>query len=209
MDQQTPPSEEKIASKTAEFMQQLYLILVGLGYGFSIESLVSEKITYPSVVRFIIVVFMLTTWLHGQLAYGLSETYEVKGRWLTRVIENYIEIAAVILVMITALVQTQEVPLYSVVLATYAFDLLLEIAYVLRLRSARRRYVREYETARSWIWMDLVAVVALAAILIARLNMHGFSEPFAATGIAATVIAVAIWDYSRNRDFYFGIPLGR
>lgn len=86
------------SSRTADFFLQLNLILIGIAFGFSIENLLADKLTLPSVARFLTVVVLLANWLHSQVGYGSSATYEIGHRWFGRVVENYIEIAGAMLI---------------------------------------------------------------------------------------------------------------
>lgn len=190
----------------ADFVFQLYLILVGVALGISVGNLLSERISISSVSRFLTVIVLLMNWLHGQVSFGLSETYEFGHNWFSRVIEHYVEIASAILIMTTALVQTKEMPFYWVVLASYGFDGILEFAYVRRLRSAGSRYQREREVAQSWLYIDVVASVLLAAILGACWGWRAFAGLPASISAFVIVLVVTFWDYSQNRDFYFGLP---
>jgi hypothetical protein len=193
-------------SRTADFILQLYLILIGIAFGFSIENLLAVDITIPSSSRFLTVIAMLTIWLHGQVGYGLSESYDEGHNWFGRVIENYVEIGGVILIMAAAIVQNKEVVFYNVVLATYAFDLLLEVAYVRRLMNTGEKYRREREVAQSWVKIDLVAVIILSLLLVLRNYWYIFTELPASLSTLFAVLILAFWDYSQNRDFYFGLP---
>lgn len=192
-------------SKVADFMLQLYLILMGIAFGYSVENLVADKITISSVFRFFTVVVLLIIWLHGQVGYGLSETYDVGYGWLSRVIENYIEIAGAMLIMTAALVQNNEIVFYSIVLASYAFDFILEGSYIRRLRDVREKYKREYEVAQSWMYVDFVAVLLIVLMLVLRINWKIFSELPASISVLIVVLTLSLWDYSYNRDFYFGL----
>lgn len=206
MSEKNSDSKAMPAPAAADFILQLYLILVGVALGFSVENLLSEEIFISSVIRFLTVIVLLTIWLHSQVSYGLSETYQFGHSWFSRVIENYVEIAAAILIMTTALVQTREIPFYSVILASYGFDGLLEFVYVRRLRGAGTRYQRERQVAQSWLYVDMVAVLLLTVILVIRLEWRVFTELSASISAFVVVLVLTFWDYSHDRDFYFGLP---
>ncbi len=190
--------------QTAEAILQLYLILIGLGFGFGVEELLKD-VNFPSVIRFLISTIMLSTWLHGQIGYGLSETYEVKSGWFSRVAEHYVEILAGLILIIVSLSIQNPSAFYFAVFAAYFLDLILEGAYLLRMRVASAKYKRERDVSRSWLIMDIVSVIAYGGILIFMQKFDG--ELYIALAFFLVASVIAMWDYSRNRDFYFGLPL--
>ena len=193
-------------SKRADFILQLYLILIGLGFGFSIQSLIDTPISAASAIRFIIVIVLLVLWLQGQIAYGLSETYDVPARWLKRVFENYIEVASVILLMAVTLVQNRIPAFYFLVFFSYFFDLILEFLYVLRIRSVRKKYRREYEVALSWLYIDIVASVLFALFIVLTYTWPALKDLPASIAFLVVILILTFWDYSYNRDYYLGMP---
>lgn len=204
MQNSNSPSEQE-DSKTADFVLQLYLILIGIGFGISIENIFASEFSLPLLFRFITVILLLTIWLQGQIAFGLSESYEEGKNWLGRVIENYIEIVSILIVLSTAFAQDREQIFYGLVIASYAFDLVLEYVYLRRLRVITERYQREKELALSWLIIDLVAVIFMIGVWLSRLNVDFVTELLGSISILVIVFILALWDYSINRDFYFGL----
>ena len=203
-------NDEKLAdnsnSRSADFILQLNIILVGIGFGLSINTLVTEGIYLSTVARFLSVIIILANWLHGQVGLGLSETYDLGTNWLGRVLENYVEIAAVLILMTAALVQNNEIVFYWVVTLVYAFDFLLEVVYVRRLQNTNEKYEYELRLARSWRKNDIVALVTLVTLIIARTNWENLTETTASVSFFIAILLLTLWDYSENRDFYFGLP---
>ena len=189
---------------SAGLVMQVYLIIVGLAFGFSIQAFVENPVTAGSVLRLVAMFVLLSEWLHGQIGYEDSPTYEVGGGWMPRLAEHYVELIAVALLMAAALVLERERPFVILVTLTYAVDAALEFTYLHRTRVVTESHSQERSVARSWSLMDMVALALLVPLV--AIDLIGVtSEPFSSIGLLAVVLAIALWDYSSNRSFYFGL----
>jgi len=203
MAEQEKSQGESLSWRT-QFRVELYLILVGLSFGFSIENLLPNP-SPPTVFRFIATVIMLVVWLHAQMGFASSgKTFDVGATptWLGTVLLHYGEITSLTLLVVVALVQQCAAQFYVAVAAAHGFDLLVQAIHLVRLRKRDCRIEQRKKLARDWLFIDLIMIATTVA---ARLIMARCSECCVSLAVLAVTIATTLWDYGANQSFYFGL----
>jgi hypothetical protein len=201
---ETDSTEQGTRSHTGAFFLELYLIVTGLALAYGVQAVLEQR-TVGSFIRFLIVLNTAVVWLHGQIGFSTDDAYEWSRNWFRMAIEHYVEIGSAIAILIPALMLKTEVMFFVAVAGAYAFDLILEALYVFESRDSRD--ARKRKVAVSWIAIDISAVLSIGLITYLRARVPHISENVAATVALAVVFSLTLVDYSRNRDFYFGLAL--
>lgn len=109
-------------------------------------------------------------------------------------------------ILVPALLEKTEIAFYVATGVAYGFDLVLEGLYSYETRSSEHD-LRHREIAISWIGIDAIALSLIGLIISLRSRPPVITENVAAIGTLMIVLLLTFWDYFRNRDLYFGLPL--
>src|SRR5574341_506057 len=118
----------RIKNKTTmpRLMTELYIILIGLAFGFGAEEL-SNAFSVELLLRFLALCAVLLIWLHNQLKIG---AYEGKST-LFSVGELYLDTASAIL-LVSASLNLDDLMIFATLIGlSYGFDILVEALFLL------------------------------------------------------------------------------
>ncbi len=193
------PSNQKPMPK---LMAELYIILIGLAFGFGVQGLV-ESLSWDVFFRFAALFAILLIWLHSQLSVADLESYKIVKSWSASLLDHYLDtISAVLLVSASSLLDKPKA-FYILVIATFAVDVLVEFLNLGKTgesEETRKLYKRDRELSWTWIIINSITIALLLIVVFCtRLNDQYVSF------IMLTVVMIGnVIDYSKCRDFYFG-----
>lgn len=181
-------------------MSELYVILIGLSFGFGTQELV-ESFSFELFLRFITLCAILLIWLHSQLSVADRESYKIVKNLFFSLADHYLDTISAILLVSASLLLKNPLVFYILIIASYAVDVLVECLNLLKIRKSKEQYKRDRELSWTWIIINLVTMIFLTIFAFCQKLTNQYIS-------LATLIVVLIGnliDYLMCRDFYFGL----
>jgi hypothetical protein len=193
-----------LRSLPGKFMWQLYLILIGLAFGFSTEEFVNN-LGLIGFLHFLTIIVLLISWLHGQQGFEESRVYQERPSLAAVLVEHYLEIAGVLVLLAASLLQNAPFVFHQVIALVFLLDYLLEMIYFRRLRKSNTADPHERELIKSWMLTDMAAFIPLSLVAGFEYHSKAGESAIVAGLVLLIVLATTIWDYTRHREYYFDI----
>jgi hypothetical protein len=178
-------------------MDELYIILVGIAFGFGAQTLL-DSFSYDLFLRFLTLCAILLIWLHSQLAVGELEAYKIGRSWRVILAEHYLDTGSAILLVCASLLLGNQIAFYWLITISFLIDDIVEIMFLYRIQGYKEKYSRERELSRTWITINSVTIgLTVIVFWINRINPD--------TAMLAIIFLGNIFDYWNGQDFYFGL----
>lgn len=175
-------------------MTELYIILIGLAFGFGAEEL-SNNFSVELLLRFLALCAILLIWLHNQLKIG---AYEGKNA-LFSVGELYFDTASAVFLVSASLNLDDLLIFITLISLSYVFDILVEALFLWETKDSKKEYEDGRSRAKSWISINLISIVAWVSFI----SCTKFSNLTISWIIFVIVLLGNIYDYRTHSDFYF------
>jgi len=180
----------------ADKILQFYLLIMTIPMAKIIE-VVSKNPEYNSIIRFSILLIVIIEWIYSQTSFTSKYEYLPQNNLAKNIATIFSEIGVCVSVAIAAYKIENELSFYAFLVAFFLFDLITQFLTIPNRRSHPMRKVTII-----WVVLDILESFLFTAIILFA-NYDLFSENIRSTSIVIVVTFIAIFDFIRNKHFYF------
>lgn len=180
----------------ADKILQFYLLIMAIPLAKMIE-VVSKNPEYNSIIRFSILLVVVIEWVYSQTSFTSKYEYLPQNNLTKNIATIFSEIGVCVSVAIAAYKIENEISFYTFMVAFFIFDLITQF---LTKPSKRSHPMRKVTII--WVSLDILESFLFSSIILFA-NYNLMSESIRASSIFIVVTLIALFDFIKNRDFYF------